>query len=54
MSEEKVDLQLLGARVMTFDRRTSRSAAPLHAAMESRFTALESRVTALEVTVTTR
>jgi hypothetical protein len=53
MSEEKVSLDLLAARVLTLTAEV-RDLQHRFTAMESRFTALESRVTALEVAMTTR
>jgi hypothetical protein len=53
MSDEKITLELLGARVLTLTAEV-RDLQHRFTAMESRFTALESRVTALEVAVTTR
>jgi hypothetical protein len=53
MSEEKISLELLGARVLML---TAEVGDLLHrfTAVESRFSALESRITALEVAMTTR
>ncbi len=53
MSEEKVNLELLGARVLTLTAGV-RDLQHRFTAMETRFSALESRLTALEVTITTR
>ena len=53
MSEEKINLDLLGARVLTLTAGV-RDLQHRFTAMESCFSALESRVTALEVAVTTR
>jgi uncharacterized coiled-coil protein SlyX len=53
MSDEKINLELLGALVLTLTAEV-RDLQHRFTAMESRFTALESRVTALEVAVTTR
>ena len=53
MSDEKITLELLGARMLTPTAEV-RDLQHRFTPMESRFTALESRVTALEVAVSTR
>ena len=53
MDEEKISLDLLGARVLTLTAEV-RDLHHRSTAMESRFSALEGRVTAPEVAVTTR
>ena len=53
MSEERINLELLGAR-SDADRRGKRPATPLHgngepfSALESRFTAMEARLSGIE------
>jgi TolA-binding protein len=53
MSDEKVNLEWLGNRVMTMTAEI-RDMQHRISALEHRFTSLESRVTALEMTMVTR
>ena len=53
MSDEEINLELFGARVLTLTVEV-RDLQHRFTAMESRFSALESRVTALEIAMTSR